>query len=195
MIVTLNGVVSEKLASMIVIDVNGVGYGLIVTTSDYGRANTGKTAKFYIYEHLRENIHDLYGFSDRDSQALFEQLLSVKNIGPKAAMAVVDIAAPAIIRANIANGDIKFLQRAKGIGQRAAEQIVVELRDKVEVPVGDAAEAIVGRSGIGGAARVDEAVQALVALGYTEADAQAALHNVDSDLPLENRIKIALRGK
>src|SRR5690606_30888539 len=97
MIATLTGVVSEKLGELVVLDVQGVGYGLIVTTADYGRAATGQAAKFYVYEHLRENMHDLFGFSELDAKKLFEQLLGVKNVGPKAAMAVLDIAAPMVV--------------------------------------------------------------------------------------------------
>lgn len=191
MIATLTGTVSEKLGALVVLDVQGVGYGLIVTTADYGRAETGRTAKFYVYEHLRENIHDLYGFSDLDAKRLFEQLLGVKNIGPKAAMAVLDIAAPAVVRANIANGDLKFLQTAKGVGRRAAEQIVVELRDKVGVAVTDVAESIVNRAGI---QQQDEAVEALISLGYAPQDAAIALEKVDQALPTEDRIRLALKG-
>ncbi len=191
MISTLTGVVSEKLDELVVVDVQGVGYGLIVTSVDHGRSATGKSTKFYVYEHIRENAHDLYGFSELDAKKLFEQLLSVKNIGPKAAMAVLDVAAPDLVRAGVANGDVKFLQTAKGVGRRAAEQIVVELRDKVGAPVGDAAESLINRAGVN---HSDEAMQALISLGYTESDAQIALQNVDSNLPTEDRIKLVLKG-
>ncbi len=191
MIATLTGTVSEKLGELVVLDVQGVGYGIIVTTADYGRAAVGQQAKFYIYEHLRENIHDLFGFSGLDAKQLFEQLLGVKNIGPKAAMAVLDIAAPAVVRANIANGDVKFLQTAKGVGRRAAEQIVVELRDKVGVAVTEGAEGIVNRAGV---QLQDEAVEALVSLGYSPQDATVALNKIDLELPTEDRIRLALKG-
>lgn len=190
MISTLTGIVSEKLDELVVVDVQGVGYGLIVTSADHGRSTTGKSTKFYIYEHIRENAHDLYGFSELDAKKLFEQLLGVKNIGPKAAMAVLDIAAPSLVRAGVANGDVKFLQTAKGVGRRAAEQIVVELRDKVGAPIGDQAENLVNRAGIN---QSDEAMQALVSLGYTEADAQYTLQQVDRSLPVEDQIKQALK--
>lgn len=192
MIVTLKGVISEKLDELVVLNVQGVGYGLIVASTDFGRTNKDQPAKFYIYEHIRENAHDLYGFSELKSKQLFEQLLSVKGIGPKAAMAVLNAGTANELRSCIANGDVKFLQSAKGVGKRAAEQIVVELRDKVGVVVGEGAEAVVGRAGVGAQ---DEAVQALVALGYSDADAQVALHDIDSLLSTEERIKKALSRK
>ena len=191
MIATLNGRVGEKLEELVVLDVAGVGYGLLVCAQDYGKLVVGKDAKLYIYEHVREQSYDLFGFTNLATKKLFEQLLGVKNVGPKVALAILDIGNGDEVRAAIANGDVKRLQTAKGVGKRAAEQVVVELRDKVGQAVGGNAEDIVGRSGI---SQADEAAQALVALGYSEADALTALVKVDKDLPVEDRIKQALRG-
>ncbi len=191
MIATLNGRVGEKLEELVVLDVAGVGYGLLVCAQDYGKLVVGKDAKLYIYEHVREQSYDLFGFTNLATKKLFEQLLGVKNVGPKVALAILDIGNGDEVRAAIANGDVKRLQTAKGVGKRAAEQVVVELRDKVGQVVGGNAEDIVGRSGI---SQNDEAAQALVALGYSEADALTALVKVDKDLPVEDRIKQALRG-
>ncbi len=192
MIATLTGMVAEKISSQVVLDVSGVGYGVLVTSSDFGSLKTGEICKLYIHEHIKEDAHDLYGFKTLENQQLFEQLLSVKNVGPKVALSVLDIGTMSEVRAAIAGGDVKRLQTAKGVGKRAAEQIVVELRDKVGSPVGEGADAVVNRASVD---RQDEAVQALVALGYTDADAQAALHSVDRALPTEERIKLALKGK
>lgn len=191
MISTLTGRVSEKLEELVVIDVAGVGYGLLVCAEDFGKLTSDSEVKLYVYEHIREQSYDLFGFTNLATKKLFEQLLSVKNVGPKVALAVLDIGSGDTVRAAIAGGDVKRLQSAKGVGKRAAEQIVVELRDKVGVVVGGDAENIVGRSGID---QNDEAAQALVALGYSEADAQAALAKIDKDLPLEARVKEALKG-
>ncbi len=191
MISTLTGRVSEKLEELVVIDVAGVGYGLLVCAEDFGKLTSDSEVKLYVYEHIREQSYDLFGFTNLATKKLFEQLLSVKNVGPKVALAVLDIGSGDTVRAAIAGGDVKRLQSAKGVGKRAAEQMVVELRDKVGVVVGGDAENIVGRSGID---QNDEAAQALVALGYSEADAQTALSKIDKDLPLESRVKEALRG-
>lgn len=192
MIASLRGVVSEKLTNKVIIDVGGLGYGVITTTADAGSLHSNETAKLYIYEHIKEDAHDLYGFCDMQTMQLFEQLLSVKNVGPKVALAVLDTGSLDTVRTAIAGGDVKFLQSAKGVGKRAAEQIVVELRDKVGAPVGDAAEQLVGRAGLG---VQDEATQALVALGYSEVDAQQALAGIDAALPTEVRIKQALKTR
>lgn len=191
MIATLNGVVSEKLGTQIVLDVQGVGYGLQVTAEDYGRLNAGEKAKLYVYEHIREQSFDLFGFVLADTKALFEQLLGVKNVGPKVALAVLDIGTAPGVRGAIAAGDVKLLQSAKGVGKRAAEQIVVELRDKVGLSATEAAEGIVSRPGV---AIGDEAVEALVSLGYSPQDATVALQKIPTDLPAEERIKLALKG-
>jgi Holliday junction DNA helicase RuvA len=192
MIATLSGVVSEKLLDQIVLEVAGVGYGLLVPLEDYGRLHTGEPAKVYVHEHIREDAHDLYGFLSIDTKNLFEQLLSVKNVGPKVALAVLGIGSPSVVRTAIAAGDVKILQSAKGVGKRAAEQMVVELRDKVGLVSGAAAEDLITRGGVNTA---DEAVQGLLALGYTETDAMLALQHVDPALSTEERIKLALRGQ
>jgi len=191
MIATLSGVVAEHIGGEVVLDVQGVGYGVVVTQSDAGVLRSGAQAKLYIYEHIKEDTHTLFGFSALETKGLFEQLLSVKNVGPKVAMSVLDIGSSADVRAAIASGDVKRLQTAKGVGKRAAEQMVVELRDKVGAPVGSGAEDIVGRAGVDAQ---DEAVMALVSLGYSDTDAAVALRDIDANLPTEDRIRRALSG-
>jgi len=190
MIATLSGVVSEKLGDQVVLDVQGVGYGLSVSVEDFGRLNTGESTKLYVHEHIREQEHTLYGFISLPSKLIFEQLLGVKNVGPKVALAVLDIGNEQAVRSAIAAGDVKLLQSAKGVGKRAAEQIVVELRDKVGLASTEAAEGIVARPGV---SVQDEATEALVSLGYSPQDAAAALQNIDPSLPAEDRIKLALK--
>jgi Holliday junction DNA helicase RuvA len=190
MIATLSGTVSEKLPEFVVLDCAGVGYGVAVTAEDFGRLNQEKPAKLYVYEHIREQSHDLFGFMQLDTKKLFEQLLGVKNVGPKVAMAVLDIGTAPAVRGAIAAGDVKLLQSAKGVGKRAAEQIVVELRDKVGLEATEDAENIVGRPGVNAQ---DEAIEALVSLGYAPQDAAAALKKIDPDLPVEERVKEALK--
>ena len=188
---TLQGFVSEKIGEQVVLDVQGVGYGLSVTAEDYGRLATGEKAKLYIHEHIREQSYDLFGFVLLDTKKLFEQLLGVKNVGPKVALAVLDIGTAPGVRGAIAAGDVKLLQSAKGVGKRAAEQIVVELRDKVGLGATAEAEGIVTRPGV---ISGDVAVEALVSLGYSPQDAAAALKDIDKSLPTEERIKQALKG-
>jgi Holliday junction DNA helicase RuvA len=192
MIVTLKGVVSEKLADVVVLDVQGVGYGLNVTAEDHGRLTVGEAAKVYIYEHIREQSHDLFGFVTRDTQNLFEQLLEVNGVGPKMALNMLSIGSASDVRTAIATANTKFIQQAHGVGKRLAERLVVDLKDKVGLVGVDLA----GTGILQGDDTLlqDEAVEALVALGYTAADAAKALSKVDPELPSADRIKLALKG-
>lgn len=192
MIAILSGVVSEKLADVVVLDVQGVGYGLLVPAEDYGRLAAGEPAKLYIYEHIREQAHDLFGFLSRDTKVLFEQLLDVNGVGPKMALNMLSIGSGQEVRQAIAAGDVKFIQQASGVGKRVAERVVVELKDKVGL-VGvdlESAGLLQGEQNL----LKDEAVEALVVLGYTAADASRSLAGVDPELPTEDRIKLALKG-
>jgi Holliday junction DNA helicase RuvA len=192
MIATLSGIVSEKLPESVVVECAGVGYGLQVTAEDFARLAQGEKAKVYVYEHIREQSHDLFGFVQLDTKRLFEQLLGVKNVGPKVALAVLDIGTAPAVRGAIASGDVKLLQSAKGVGKRAAEQIVVELRDKVGLGASEIAEGIVSRPGVNAG---DEAIEALISLGYSPQDATVALKDIDDALPVEQRVTLALKQK
>lgn len=192
MIATLTGQVAEKIADIVVLDVGGVGYGLLMTGEDYGRLATGTTAKVYIYEHIREQSHDLFGFVTLDTKQLFEQLLGVNGVGPKMALSVLSIGAANDVRAAIASGDVKFIQQAQGVGKRVAERIVVDLKDKVGLESVELAHT--GLLQADTLLRKDDAVEALVSLGFSAQDAATALVNVPVDMPLEDRIKMALKG-
>lgn len=191
MIAHVFGKASDTAGSAVVVDVGGVGYEVQVSLGDLARVKLGDEVKFFTHHHVREQSQELFGFLQPSAKRLFEQLLSVKNVGPKVALAVLDVGSVESVQAAIAAGDVKKLQQAKGVGKRAAEQMVVELRDKVGLPTGGGAEDIIGRSGVDTS---DEAAQALVALGYSDVDAQLALQNVDKTLPIEERIKQALKG-
>ena len=190
MIATLKGIVAEKIGELVVLDVHGVGYGLLTPAEDIGKVMTGDEAKFYIYEHIRENSHDLYGFTQADTKRLFEQLLDVNGVGPKMALSILGIGSVEDVRRSIAAGDTKFITAAPGVGKRVAERVVVELKDKVGL-VATASDALFVASTY---AEKDEAVQALTALGFTVPDAVAALGSIDAKLPTEERVKQALKG-
>lgn len=193
MIATLHGLVSEKLDDLVVIEAGGVGYGTYVTNEDYGRLVVNETAKLYIYEHIREQSHDLFGFLTKDTKGLFEQLLGVNGIGPKMALNMLSIGSASEVRSAIAGGNVKFLQQASGVGKRVAERVVVDLKDKVGLAGIDLAAAglLTGEA----ATAHDEAAQGLIALGYAPADAAAALKDIDPSLPTEQRITLALKSK
>lgn len=193
MIATLQGTVSEHLGSQVVLDVRGVGYGLQVTTEDQGRLTSGQAAKLYIYEHIREQAHDLYGFISLDTKLLFEQLLDVNGVGPKMALNILSIGNGSEVRTAIAGGDTKFISQAQGVGKRVAERVVVELKDKVGLEGVDLSTT--GMLQGEGLLMKDEAVEALVSLGYAPQDAAKALQGIDEALPTQERIKQALKSQ
>ncbi len=192
MIATLNGTISEKLLDHLVLEVQGVGYGLFVVSDDLGRLEKGSSVKLFVYEHIRETAHDLYGFTTQDTQKLFELLLSVNGVGPRMALNMLSVGSPAAVRKAIANGDVKQIQQANGVGKRLAERVIVDLKDKVGLVGVDLETTGLLQSDafLGG----DEAVQALISLGYTPQDAAKALQNVDGSLSTEDRIKQALKN-
>src|SRR5690606_24338773 len=115
---------------------------------------------------------------------LFELLLTVKNVGPRVALAAMSIDRESTLRSAIAGGDIELIKSAKNVGKRAAEQIIVELRDKVGLIAGEEAEDIVTRGSVNSN---DEAAQALVSLGFSGIEASKALAGIDKSLPIEEK--------
>jgi holliday junction DNA helicase RuvA len=190
MIAVLSGKVSEKIGGFVVINCGGVGYGVAVTFEDFGSLNSGDEAKLYIYEHIRESSHDLFGFRNLLTKQLFEQLLSVNGVGPKMALAIMSLANSGQVRQAIASGDTKFISQAGGVGKRVAERVVVDLKDKVGLASDENATDFLTTT----ADPSDEALQGLVALGYSVPDAAEALKNVDEKLPPADRIKQALKA-
>ena len=188
----LLGVVQEKTADTVILNVQGVGYGLYVTAEDHGRLSSRETAQVYIYEHIREQSHELFGFLTRDTKSLFEQLLGVNGVGPKMALNILSVGTSSEVRVAIAGGDVKTIQRANGVGKKVAERVVVELKDKVGlVGVDLAATGMLQGEGL---LLQDEAVEALVSLGYSAPDAAKALQPIDPTLPTAERITQALKG-
>ncbi len=192
MIAILSGMVDEKLQGLVVVNVNGVGYGLYCTAEDYGQIKSGEKAKLYVYEHIRENSHDLFGFSELETKLLFELLLNVNGVGPRMALNMLSIGSVDEVRNAIADGNAKFLQVAPGVGKRVAERVVVDLKDKVGLTGKDTIESLLKSTA---SVKKDEAAQALIALGYNITDALEALHGIDDSLPTEERVKQALKAK
>ncbi len=190
MIAVLSGVVGEKLDDYIVIDVQGVGYGVNVDLEDFNNLNVGEDHRLYIYEHIREQSHDLFGFLSRDTKNLFERLLEVNGVGPKMALNMLSIGSSSELKQAIAGGDVKYISQANGVGKRVAERVVVDLKDKVGL-IGVDLEAT-GLLTSEASLSKDDAAEALISLGYSAGDAARALQNVDPDLPTEDRIKKAL---
>lgn len=184
MIAHLSGQLVEKMPSTLIVDVNGVGYEVQVASADFEQAVVGSQVKVFTHDHLRENAHELFGFSDIGAKHLFEQLISVSGVGPKMALAILSLGDAGGIRSAIAGGDSAFVQRASGVGKRIAERIVVDLKDKVGA---------VGVSFAQFMPKGDDALDALLALGYSLQQAGDALKDIDATLETQVRIKQALQ--
>ena len=189
MISRLRGNVIEHDGTQIVIDCGGVGYGVEVAIDEQSKLPVGTKADLYIAENIKEDVHDLFGFAAKSRKLLFDLLTSVNGVGPKAGMAIMNIGTEAQVRAAIASGDTKFITAAKGIGKKVAERVVLDLKNKVGLEASDSATDF-----LGAASATDEAVQALVALGYSSEDAVERLRGVNSKLSTNDRIKQALKG-
>lgn len=192
MIAHLKGKIEEKFGNSLILDVNGVGYEVTVPAPDFENCSLGEERNFYTYHAVRENAEELYGFSTLTAKKIFELLTSVQGIGPKAAIAILSLAEAEEVRNAIANADAAFISKASGVGKKSAERVIVDLRDKVGIPSRYGTTEVVGIAGA--AAEPDEALDALIALGFPLKEATAALEKVDSGLPVEERVRLALKG-
>jgi len=182
MIARLRGKAVASTPEGLVLDVNGVGYLVAATPSAVRNANGADEVVVETYLHVREDAMQLYGFADRAERELFTQLLTVNGIGPKVALAIVSGSPPAELRRAIVLEDAARFQAIPGIGKKTAERIVLELKEKIGLELAVAAPA------------ADlTARDALVELGYSLADAEAALARVDRELPVEEQVREALK--
>ena len=192
MMAHVKGVIEEKFGTNgIIVDVSGVGYELLVPATDYENCSLDEEKKFYTYHQVRENAEELYGFSSLLAKKLFELLIGVQGVGPKAGIAIMSLAEAEEVRNAIANGDTTFVSKASGVGKKSAERVIVDLRDKVGIPSRYGATEIKTNPLVD---ESDEALDALMALGFPLKEATAALEKVDATLSVEERVRLALRG-
>ena len=189
MIAHVKGIVAEKFAGSVIVDVAGIGYEISVPTGDFDAVTLDESVKFYTYHHVREQAEELFGFSSLAAKKLFELLITVQGIGPKAALAILSLGSAEQVRNAIANSDVVFVTKASGVGKKSAERVIVDLADKVGLPTHyETASGIQTELNTN-----DEALEALMALGYTLADATTALEAVDPTLPTAVRVTEALK--
>jgi Holliday junction DNA helicase RuvA len=179
-IARLRGKRAGLSAAGLVLDVNGVGYLVQATPSVLRQAGEELTVETYL--HVREDVLQLYGFGSGDERDLFVHLLSVNGVGPKVALAIVSGSTPSELRRAIALEDTARFEAIPGIGKKTAQRVVLELKEKLGTAVGSSAPVadLVARD-------------ALVELGWTVVDAERALADVDPQLPVEERVRAALR--
>lgn len=186
MISRLHGEVVEKDLDSLIIDVKGVGYQVFLSSKDIETCQLNEPATIYTYMHVRENAQELFGFMNIDTKKLFELLIGVSGVGPKMAISLLGLGDQSQLRKAIASGNTSYVSKASGVGKRLAERVVVDLKDKVGVIGGQVAsdEAV---------DPADEAVRALMSLGYNKAQSVLALAKIDPELSTEEKVKQALK--
>lgn len=192
MIAYVKGQIIEKTLNSVVVDVMGVGYEIFTTTRDAELATINSEQKFYTYHSVKENSEELYGFSTLAAKRLFELLITVQGIGPKAALAILSLDEVEVVRNAIATANASFIAKASGVGKKSAERITVDLRDKVGLPsyIATNSQPTASTPMAG-----DEALDALMALGFNLADASLFLSDVPTDLPAGERVRLALKKR
>ena len=195
MIYYLSGPVTILEPGLAVVECGGVGYGCRITAFTAGQLKLNQNTRLYITESIREDAHDLYGFSSREEQRCYELLTSVNGVGPKAAMSIL-ASGPQNFTLAVMTGDEKMLTAAQGVGKKIAQRIILELKDKIggssaelDFSAGPVAAAPAAQGGSVALARA-----ALQELGYSPAEIQTALKGADPNASTEELVRHALRA-
>ncbi len=187
----IKGTIEEIYLDSIVIENNNIGYKINASTNTIKDLQIGKMAKIYTKLIVREDDMSLCGFSTREEMNMFELLTSVSKIGPKVGLSILSFASPAQLGAYIVSEDIAKLSKAPGVGKKTAERIVLELKDKIDKNNIEFEPTLLSQAPI--AVSQDEAVDALLALGYSNAEAKEAVEKCKKDgLNTEDIIKKSL---
>jgi Holliday junction DNA helicase RuvA len=198
MIYCLTGKIVKKSLNAVVLSCGGVGYYAQCPASVAGALpGVGKEATLYTVMSVTENDVSLYGFATEEQQACFEMLTAVSGVGPKVGLAILSVMEPQRVALAISAGDHKAFKAANGVGPKLAQRIVLELKDKVAKGFVDgiSLEDVAGAaSGEPATQSASQAIAALVSLGYSQSEAALAISKIDATLPVEEIIKLALRG-
>lgn len=203
----LKGTLEEVTEDNIVVEVNGIGYNVKVSTTTTDLLpGLGNEVKIYTYTLVREDTFSLYGFLTRDDLEIFKQLITVNGIGPKGGLAILSVMSADALRFAIMAGDAKSIAKAPGVGAKTAERVILDLRDKISLEdtlhgLGSANDirntttnTLTG-GGVLDNTMKKEAIEALVALGYSASDATTAVKKVEitEDTTVESLLKLALK--
>ena len=198
MIYCLTGKIVKKSMNAVVLSCGGVGYYAQCPASVAGALpGVGREATIYTVMSVTENDVSLYGFATEEQQACFEMLTAVSGVGPKVGLAILSVMEPERVALAISAGDHKAFKAASGVGPKLAQRIVLELKDKVAKGFVDgiSLEDVAGAaSGEPATQSASQAIAALVSLGYSQSEAALAVSKIDATLPVEEIIKLALRG-
>lgn len=203
MIAHLSGTLLSKHTNTVILEVNGVGYEVTIPLSTfYDLEEVGASVKLHIYTHVREDTLQLFGFNTLRERELFLRLISVSGVGPKLAITMIGIMSAGEIIASIRTNNLARLTSIPGVGKKTAERLVIELRDKITALSSPALEEeFAAQAGAGGAPSSEDAVRedalsALVGLGYQKAPAEKAINAAlqeGSEITVEAILRRSLR--
>ena len=179
----VEGTVALLKQGLAVLDCGGVGYACHASQNTIGKLKIGARARLLTYLNVREDIFELYGFIDEEEQSCFEMMIGVSGVGPKAALSILSVAPPDRLALSIITGDEKMLMQAPGIGKKIAQRIVLELRDKMskeQLETASSVSPVAMAAASGGVNHTQEAVAALMVLGYSQTEALQAMEGMDA---------------
>lgn len=190
----IEGTLSEIGQNLAVVDCGGVGFELNVTVNTLSRLSVGERAKLFVFDYVKEDCFDLFGFATKSEKRCFEMLLTVSGVGPKAALSILSAVTPETLALAVMSGNEKALTSAQGVGKKIAQRVILELKDKLakqsELPDFTPSAAV----SAGGSAALNDALTGLAVLGYGTAEINAALKNTDvAGLSAEEIIKAVLK--
>jgi Holliday junction DNA helicase RuvA len=194
----IKGRLDYKHNEYIVVEANGVGYKIYTALSTIEKiGNVGDEVKVHTHLYVREDIMNLYGFATNEELKMFELLISVSGVGPKAALSVISSVSSSKFGLAVITDDVKTLTKAQGVGNKVAQRIILELKDKIKKEQISSINVETDNKAAGGRenSRASEAISALMVLGYTPLEASKAVNAVYSEeMDLESIIKSALKG-
>lgn len=197
MIKYLNGILAEVDTDSIVVEVNGIGYGVNVPVSVIENVREiGSNIKIYTYMNVKEDDVSLFGFLTKDELEIFKRVISVSGIGPKGGLAILSTLSADDLRFAVLSDDAKAISKAPGIGLKTASKLILELKDKFDLQEAfDKKSNNVMQTSVRNNTEAQDAIEALVALGYTSTDALKAVRSLDIDdnVSSGNIVKMALK--
>lgn len=184
----LKGTAVQKTDSVLVVDIGGVGFKILTSMTTLTNVQLNTEVKLYTYTYVREDALEIFGFLTEDELTFFLKLISISGVGPRLALAILSTFSPQDIVLAILSNDVKKITRAPGVGAKLAQRIILELKDKMNDT--EVQEAVSSQNAT--PVQSNEAINALVSLGYSESEAHKAVLSVGEGLSLEDTIKKAL---
>jgi holliday junction DNA helicase RuvA len=189
----IDGKLAFKSPAYVVIDAGGVGYHVNISLHTYSLLSTTERQKLYVWLHVKEDAHTLYGFADEGERRLFLHLISISGIGPNTARMMLSSITPTEIQTAIVSGNVALIQRIKGIGPKSAQRVILELQDKLRKEGSETLSVAPLNPSV-----KDEALSALVMLGFARNAVEKVLEQqmskIDGVITVEQLIKIALKS-